>query len=68
MTLETLEFVIYPDGRVSEKVTGVTGGNCSALTTEIESAIGRVVSHQPTAEFYQSETVATTQNHNFNAW
>jgi len=25
MAMETLEFIIYPDGRVKEKVTGIVG-------------------------------------------
>ncbi|MGB7519243.1 MAG: DUF2997 domain-containing protein, partial [Spirulinaceae cyanobacterium] len=27
--METLEFIIYPDGRVQEKVTGIVGCSCS---------------------------------------
>jgi hypothetical protein len=68
MAIETLEFTIYPDGRVEEKVTGVTGHNCTRLTTEIEEAIGRVVSHQTTEEFFAQENSQTASNSNLNAW
>jgi hypothetical protein len=52
MSLETLEFIIHPDGRVEEKVTGVVGVSCSAVTAAIEAHLGRVVSQQPTSEFF----------------
>jgi hypothetical protein len=68
MAIETLEFTIYPDGRVEEKVTGVTGSNCTKVTAEIEEAIGRVVSHQNTEEFFAQENSQTANNGNLNAW
>ncbi|HEY9802614.1 MAG TPA: DUF2997 domain-containing protein [Leptolyngbyaceae cyanobacterium] len=27
--METLEFIIYPDGRVQKKVTGIVGASCA---------------------------------------
>jgi Protein of unknown function (DUF2997) len=64
MALETLEFTIYPDGRVQEKVTGVTGSSCAKVTAEIEEAIGQVVSHSPTEEFFAQENFQTASNSN----
>ncbi len=62
--METLEFVIYPDGRVQEKVTGIVGASCAEVTAAIEAQLGRVITHQPTSEYFaqgvqQSETVKT---------
>lgn len=68
MSMETLEFVIYPDGRVEEKVTGVTGRNCTEVTAAIEAQLGRVVETQTTSEFFAKNGLAIaeysqTQNH-----
>jgi Protein of unknown function (DUF2997) len=68
MTMETLEFVIYPDGRVQETVTGIIGSSCSQVTAEIEAALGRVVSHQPTAEFFEQPNTLTDTNTNITTW
>jgi len=59
--METLEFVIYPDGRVQEMVTGIVGASCAEVTAAIEAQLGKVVTHQPTSEFFaQSETLQQT--------
>jgi len=50
--METLEFVIYPDGRVKEVVTGIVGASCAEVTAAIEAQLGDVVSHQKTSEHY----------------
>jgi hypothetical protein len=50
--METLEFIIYPDGRVQEKVTGIVGSSCAEVTAAIEAQLGTVISHQPTSEFF----------------
>jgi hypothetical protein len=52
MSMETLEFIIYPDGRVQEKVTGVVGQSCTVVTAAIESELGDVVSQEQTAEYF----------------
>lgn len=69
--METLEFVIYPDGRVQEKVSGVIGATCAEVTAALEAELGHVVSHQPTSEYFnaalQQSTVATTQA-SFSEW
>ena len=61
--METLEFIIYPDGRVQEKVTGIVGISCEAVTAAIEAQLGQVVSQEATSEYFsqavsQSTTVA----------
>ncbi len=64
MSMETLEFVIYPDGRVQEKVTGVVGQSCTVVTAAIESELGHVVSQSQTAEYFAAnvELSATASN------
>lgn len=57
MSMETLEFIIYPDGRVKETVTGIIGSSCQEVTAAIEAQLGRVISTQTTAEYF-----AQTQN------
>jgi hypothetical protein len=62
--METLEFVIYPDGRVQEKVTGIVGSSCAEVTAKIEEQLGRVIAQEQTSEFFaqtieQASTVTT---------
>ncbi len=68
--METLEFIIYPDGRVQEKVTGVIGASCAEVTAAIEAQLGAVTHTQATSEYFAqqqscqtelSHTVATSQ-------
>jgi hypothetical protein len=56
--METLEFVIYPDGRVLEKVTGIVGASCAEVTAAIEAQVGQVLHQQPSSEFYASVQVS----------
>jgi Protein of unknown function (DUF2997) len=55
--METLEFIIYPDGRVQEKVTGIIGSSCAEVTAAIEALLGQVVSHEPTSEYFARQAV-----------
>jgi len=48
--METLEFIIYPDGRVEERVTGIIGSSCAAVTEAIEAQLGIVAHRELTAE------------------
>lgn len=62
--METLEFIIYPDGRVKETVTGIVGSSCQEVTAAIEAQLGVVISQEQTSEYYaqkteQSSTVST---------
>jgi hypothetical protein len=71
MSMETLEFVIYPDGRVQEKVTGIVGKSCAEVTAQIEAQLGRVVTQEQTSEYYtqalQQTATAKTQA-NYSEW
>jgi hypothetical protein len=52
MSMETLEFIIFPDGRVQEKVTGIVGASCQEVTAAIEAQLGRVMSQENTDDYY----------------
>ncbi len=70
--METLEFVIYPDGRVIEKVTGIEGASCADVTAAIEAELGVVLSSEKTSEFFaqsQNDTAQTqTRNTLHSEW
>jgi hypothetical protein len=68
MSMETLEFIIYPDGRVQEKVTGVVGHSCTVVTAAIESELGRVVSQEQTAEYFAQTVEINTTASNLATW
>jgi hypothetical protein len=71
MAMETLEFIIYPDGRVKETVTGIVGKSCAEVTALIEAQLGVVVSQSTTADYFaQNPTVSSqvNQNHSPMSW
>lgn len=58
--METLEFIIRPDGRVEERVTGIVGSSCESVTAAIEEHLGIVASRELTSEnFVQSLSVSS---------
>ena len=65
--METLEFIIYPDGRVKETVTGIVGASCQEVTAAIEEQLGVVIDQKPTSDYYAREQVQSdkvvAQNH-----
>ncbi|MBL1177910.1 DUF2997 domain-containing protein [Pantanalinema sp. GBBB05] len=69
--METLEFIIYPDGRVQEKVTGIVGASCAEVTAAIEAQLGQVLSQETTSEYY-AQTVqqsnGVTTHATFSEW
>lgn len=52
MNMETLEFIIYPDGRVKETVTGIVGSSCQEVTAAIEEQLGVIISQEKTSQYY----------------
>jgi Protein of unknown function (DUF2997) len=68
MSMETLEFIIYPDGRVQEKVTGVVGQSCTVVTAAIEAELGDVISQSPTTEYFNQNLELTTTATNQATW
>ena len=79
--METLEFIIYSDGRVEERVTGIVGSSCSEVTDEIEAKLGIVAHRELTFENFakhqlisqpqsvtQFERVSDTDISRFSQW
>lgn len=60
--METLEFVIYPDGRVKELVTGIVGASCAEVTAAIEAQLGQVMTHEKTSEYYTQSVQTGVQD------
>ncbi|MGB5975093.1 MAG: DUF2997 domain-containing protein [Nodosilinea sp.] len=58
--METLEFIIYPDGRVKETVTGIVGASCAEVTAVIEAQLGTVIAHQVTSEHFAQRSEQST--------
>ena len=61
MAMETLEFVIHPDGRVEEKVTGIVGVSCAEVTAAIEAKLGRVIHKENTADYFAQEALVNSE-------
>jgi hypothetical protein len=59
--METLEFVIYPDGRVKEMVTGIVGSSCSEVTAAIEAQLGEVMTQEKSSEYYAQPLVVSSK-------
>jgi len=59
--METLEFIIYADGRVEERVTGISGSNCAEITAAIEDKLGIVASCELTSENFESPAINSNQ-------
>ncbi|MGB7085926.1 MAG: DUF2997 domain-containing protein [Phormidesmis sp.] len=59
--METLEFVIYPDGRVKEMVTGIVGMSCAEVTAAIEAQLGEVMAQEKTSEYHAQPVVVSSQ-------
>lgn len=69
--METLEFIIYPDGRVQETVTGIVGTSCAEVTAAIEAQLGQVLSQEVTAEYFAQNvehSVAATTHSTVTEW
>ena len=72
--METLEFIIYPDGRVQEKVTGIMGRSCAEVTAAVEAQLGLVQQQQVTSEYFAQVTKTDTsvtnaaQDGSFSDW
>jgi Protein of unknown function (DUF2997) len=69
--METLEFIIYPDGRVQEKVTGIVGASCSEVTAAIEAQLGIVLKQETTSEYFRQpvqQTQTATNQATYGDW
>ncbi len=61
--METLEFIIYPDGRVKETVTGIVGASCAEMTAAIESQLGQVMAQERSSEYYAQPVQVSSSAH-----
>ena len=61
--METLEFIIYPDGRVQETVTGIVGSSCAEVTAAIEEKLGQVTHAQQTSDFFAQKNSQSLGTH-----
>lgn len=52
---------IKPDGTMILTVNGVSGPACKEFTKPIEDALGVVTDSQPTAEYFETETLSVKQ-------
>lgn len=69
--METLEFIIFPDGRVQETVTGIVGASCAEVTAAIEAQLGQVVSQEQTSEYFAQvsrQSLFESNQATFNEW
>lgn len=69
--METLEFIIYPDGRVQEKVTGIVGASCAEVTAAIEAQLGQVLSQEATSEHFAQpvqQSVSAQTHATYSEW
>ena len=57
--METLEFIIYPDGRVEERVTGIIGSSCAEVTAAIEAKLGIVAHRELTSENFAQQQLTS---------
>lgn len=63
--MEQIEYILYPDGRIEERVTGVVGSSCSELTRSIEESLGHTANRQLTADYYQQAFKQQTLQNSF---
>ena len=54
MSQTTIRFLIDSNGNVDEQVEGVMGYSCDKLTKPIEEALGTVVAHTHTPEYFKT--------------
>jgi hypothetical protein len=70
--METLEFIIYPNGRVEERITGISGNSCAEITAAIEEKLGIVAHRELTSENFVDSNInsdrTTQQVSDFSQW
>ncbi|MCX7020148.1 MAG: DUF2997 domain-containing protein [bacterium] len=52
-----IEIEITKDGKVHATIRGAKGKGCASYAKLLEQIVGRIQSQQPTAEFYEPDTV-----------
>ena len=62
MSLTTIKYIIKSDGNVEEEVQGVLGHSCQRITKSIENELGEVISSEPLASFFVTDSNPTEEN------
>lgn len=61
MPKEEIEFIIQPDGTVTERTIGLKGAACEQVTARVEQALGEIVSREATPERYETPPASQDQ-------
>jgi len=56
-----IEYLIAPDGKVTEKVLNASGDECLKNTAAIELELGQVEKRELLPEYYESDDVLVSQ-------
>ena len=54
---KVIRVIVSPTGEAKVETRGFSGGECREASRFVEQALGRPVSEQLTAEFYQSQPI-----------
>lgn len=60
--MQTIEIRISPKGETSVQTKGFAGSSCRDASRLLEQALGQRTGEQPTAEFYQVQSVEQQQH------
>ena len=55
---KTIEVIVAPDGSTKVETKGFAGADCQQASHFVETALGRRVGEQRTAEFYSTRATA----------
>lgn len=56
-----IEYLIAPDGKITERVINGSGNDCLETTAAIESELGQVEQRKLLPEYYESEDLLVNQ-------
>jgi hypothetical protein len=56
-----IEYLIAPDGKITERVINGSGGECLETTAAIESELGQVEHRELLPSYYESEDLLVSQ-------
>ncbi|HBC42702.1 MAG TPA: hypothetical protein DCZ88_12605 [Pseudanabaena sp.] len=59
---QRIEYLIGKDGKVVEHVIDISGGECVAITAEIESNLGKVESRELLSNYYENSEQSYEHN------
>ena len=59
---QRIEYLIGKDGKVVERAIDISGGECVAITAEIESNLGKVESRELLSNYYENSEQSYEHN------